>query len=140
MKNLKTIVLYSSIIFALGCSSPKTEEKGTDTASMIAESNNNAKLSVDQYIGKWSADEYNGELTINSDGTFKLEYRSPSSVGEGTWDCDSSSITFNKTKGEIYFMSSQNSITFEYYNIFAPVLSHDGPDGHVDLSFSHHNK
>ena len=140
MKNLKTIVLCSSIIFALGCSSPKIEEKGTDTTSVIAESNNNSNLSVDQYIGKWSANEYNGELTINSDGTFKLEYRSPSSVGEGTWDCDSSSITLKKTKGEIYFMSSKNPITFEYYNIFAPVLSHDGPDGHVDLSFSNHNK
>ncbi len=139
--NLKMLMLITCCFLMLsGCTQPdKSEQVATETTTADNSSlNETTSNGESQYIGQWEADQYKGKLTINTDGTFRIEYYEPSSVGEGTWECTPESITLSKTTGDIYFISSGESVKFDYYDIFAPVLSLQGPDGSVILSFSHH--
>jgi hypothetical protein len=140
MKNLKTIVLCSSIIFALGCSSPKIEEKGADTTEVADTLSNKIENSKEQYIGQWDADQFKGVIKIDSDGTFICKNYEIDFEGRGTWTSTPETITFRKVNGDMFPWKSAEEITFKYYDIFAPVIALDGSDGHVDLSFSNHNK
>lgn len=99
-----------------------------------------------QYIGRWQSDAMKSNLTIYNNGSYEIYYYGLDGAnGKGTWDCTSSSIFFTKTSGEhVAFMFEEvyhsNTATFEYNNIFAPTLCLNGPDGHVDFCFSHHNQ
>lgn len=139
--NLTKLVLIGCCLLILsGCAqSDKSEQPVTDTAtannSSLDESTNNGES---QYIGQWDVDQFKGKITINSDGTFIIKSYEFDFEGRGTWISTPETITFRKVQGDMFPWKSAEEITFKYYDIFAPVIALDGPDGHVDISFSNH--